>query len=48
MFVTAQKVHAADAMRCGLVDGLAEDPIAEAAKRISSLPALSTFRSLAV
>lgn len=48
MFVTAEKVDAADALRCGLVDGLAEDPIAEAAKHITSLPAVSTFRSLAV
>jgi enoyl-CoA hydratase/carnithine racemase len=48
MFVTAEKVHAADALRYGLVDGLAEDPITEAAKHIHSLPAASTFRSLAM
>ena len=36
MFVAAEKLHAGDALRHGLVDGLAEDPVAEAVQRIHS------------
>jgi enoyl-CoA hydratase/carnithine racemase len=36
MFVAAEKVRATDALRDGLVDGLAEDPVAEAVRRIHS------------
>jgi len=42
MFVAAEKVHARDALRHGLVNGLAEDPVAEAARRINSSPAICT------
>lgn len=38
MFVVADKLHARDALRYGLVDGLAEDPLAEAVRRIHSFP----------
>ncbi len=34
MFVAAEKLHARDALRHGLVDGLAEDPVAKAVQRI--------------
>jgi len=34
MFVAAEKIHAQDALRCGLVEAVAEDPVAEAIKRI--------------
>jgi len=34
MFVTAEKVHAKDALRYGLVNAVAEDPVAEAARQI--------------
>jgi enoyl-CoA hydratase len=40
MFVAAEKAHARDALSCGLIDAMAEDPVAEAARRISSLPAI--------
>jgi enoyl-CoA hydratase len=36
MFVAAEKLHAGDALRHGLVDGLAEDPVAQAVQRIHS------------
>ncbi|HSY99961.1 MAG TPA: enoyl-CoA hydratase/isomerase family protein [Terriglobales bacterium] len=36
MFVAADKLHAGDALRHGLVDGLAEDPVAKAVQRIHS------------
>jgi enoyl-CoA hydratase/carnithine racemase len=36
MFVAAEKLHARDALRHGLVDGLADDPVAEAVERIHS------------
>jgi len=36
MFVAAEKLHAGDALRHGLVDGLAEDPVAKAVQRIHS------------
>jgi len=35
LFVAAEKVSAAQALRIGLIDGIAEDPIAEACRRIS-------------
>ena len=35
MFVAAEKLHAAEALRIGLVDAVAEDPVAEAVERIS-------------
>ena len=34
IFVAAEKVHAKDALRLGLVDAVAEDPVAEAARQI--------------
>jgi len=34
MFVAAEKIHARDALRCGLVEAVAEDPVAEAMRRI--------------
>ncbi|HET9405789.1 MAG TPA: enoyl-CoA hydratase-related protein [Candidatus Sulfotelmatobacter sp.] len=34
MFIEAEKVHAIEALRVGLVDAIAEDPIAEAMRRI--------------
>ena len=34
MFLAAEKLHALQALRAGLIDDIAEDPIAEAAKRI--------------
>ena len=36
MFVAAEKLHAGDALRHGLIDRLAEDPVAEAVQRIHS------------
>jgi enoyl-CoA hydratase/carnithine racemase len=44
IFVTAEKICGRDALRCGLVDGLAEDPLAEAARHINSLTTVGTFR----
>jgi enoyl-CoA hydratase/carnithine racemase len=37
MFVAAEKLHAGDALRHGLIDRLAEDPVADAVQRIHSL-----------
>jgi enoyl-CoA hydratase/carnithine racemase len=37
MFVAAEKVSAAQALRMGLVDGIAEDPIAEACRWIRDI-----------
>jgi enoyl-CoA hydratase/carnithine racemase len=34
MFVAAEKLHSKDALRCGLVDAVAEDPVSEAARQI--------------
>ena len=34
LLVAAEKVHASDALQIGLVDAVAEDPVAEAAQRI--------------
>jgi enoyl-CoA hydratase/carnithine racemase len=34
MFIAAEKVHARDALRCGLIDAVAEDPVAESVRRI--------------
>jgi enoyl-CoA hydratase/carnithine racemase len=36
MFVTAEKVQATDALRCGLIDAIAEDPVDESARRINA------------
>jgi len=35
MFIAAEKIHAADALRFGLVDTVAEDPVAEAARELT-------------
>ena len=40
MFVAAEKLHAKDALRHGLLNELAEDPVTEAAQRIKSSPAI--------
>jgi len=37
MFVAAEKLHAANALAAGLIDDLAEDPLAEAARLIDAL-----------
>jgi enoyl-CoA hydratase/carnithine racemase len=37
MFVAAEKVGAAQALRMGLIDSIAEDPIAEAYRRIRDI-----------
>jgi enoyl-CoA hydratase/carnithine racemase len=37
IFVTAEKLHAQDALRCGLVGAVADDPVLEAVGRIESL-----------
>lgn len=34
MFVAAEKLYSLDALRCGLVDAVAEDPVSEAARQI--------------
>ena len=39
MFVAAEKIHAGEALRIGLVDAVAEDPVAEAMRRIQALRA---------
>lgn len=36
MFVAAKKVHARDALSCGLIDAIAEDPVAASVRRINS------------
>lgn len=36
MFVAAEKLHAAEALRIGLIDAVAEDPVAEALKLASA------------
>ena len=36
MFVAAEKIHAREALRIGLIDAIAEDPVAEAVRRIAS------------
>jgi enoyl-CoA hydratase/carnithine racemase len=38
MFVVAEKIHAVEALRLGLVDALDEDPVAEAVRRINFHP----------
>ena len=35
MFITAEKLHATEALRVGLIDAVSDDPVAEAVKRIS-------------
>ena len=39
MFIAAEKIHATEARRIGLIDAIAEDPVAEAAGRIEHAPA---------
>jgi enoyl-CoA hydratase/carnithine racemase len=34
MFIAAEKLHARDALRCGLIDAVAEGPVAESVRRI--------------
>jgi enoyl-CoA hydratase/carnithine racemase len=36
MFVAAEKIHAHEALRIGLVNGIAEDPVAEAIRRLGA------------
>ena len=36
MFIAAEKLHALDALHCGLIDGIADDPIAESARILST------------
>jgi enoyl-CoA hydratase len=48
IFMTAEKIYGKDALRYGFVDGLAEDPLAEAARHINSLTAVGTFRPLSL
>lgn len=43
MFVTAEKLHASQALRCGLVDTIADDPVQEAMRRISDADAAKTL-----
>ena len=38
MFIAAEKMHAREALRIGLVDAIADDPVAEALRRIVSSP----------
>jgi len=37
MFVAAEKLHATKALAAGLIDEIAEDPVAEAARLIGAL-----------
>lgn len=37
MFVAAEKIHAAQALQLGLIDAIAEDPVAESKRRIEEL-----------
>jgi enoyl-CoA hydratase len=36
MFVAAEKIHASEALQIGLVNGIAEDPVAEAVQRLGA------------
>jgi len=36
IFITAEKLHATDALRCGLVDAVADDPVAESISKLTS------------
>jgi enoyl-CoA hydratase/carnithine racemase len=38
MFVVAEKIRAGDALRCRLIDAVAEDPVAESVRRLNSSP----------
>jgi len=38
MFVAAEKLHSREALRSGLIDAVAEDPVAEAARRVRFSP----------
>lgn len=42
MFLAAEKLHANDGLAIGLIDGIAEDPLAEAARRIATLATSDT------
>ena len=44
IFLAAEKIHATQALRLGLIDGLAEDPITEAAHRIKAAHRTQTIR----
>jgi enoyl-CoA hydratase/carnithine racemase len=48
IFLTAEKICGRDALRYGLVDGLAENPLTEAARQINSLTSVDRFRPLSV
>ena len=37
MFLAAEKVHAEDALRIGLIDAIADDPVAAAAAQVARL-----------
>jgi enoyl-CoA hydratase/carnithine racemase len=39
LFVAAEKVNATHALRMGIIDAIADDPVAEAVRRISARPA---------
>jgi enoyl-CoA hydratase/carnithine racemase len=36
MFAAAEKINATDALRCGLIDAVAEDPVAESVRMLNS------------
>jgi enoyl-CoA hydratase/carnithine racemase len=38
MFLAAEKITAQDALRIGLVDAIADDPVAESVRRLSPRP----------
>jgi len=38
MFVAADKLHAAEALRISLIDAIADDPVAEAVRRLQAVP----------
>jgi enoyl-CoA hydratase/carnithine racemase len=41
MFVTAEKLHALDALRLGLVDALSDNPVEQAMQRLTRAKARS-------
>jgi enoyl-CoA hydratase/carnithine racemase len=45
IFVAAEKLHANDALRCGLVDAVADDPVAEAGRQILTLHQILSSRA---
>jgi enoyl-CoA hydratase/carnithine racemase len=46
MFVAAEKLHAQDAWRMGLIDAIADDPVAEAIRRIRNASESNRFAPL--